>query len=469
MKLALLRYAIAGRMNLLVSGVRRRRTAALSFGAMLLALAVTAPAQAQHQPGNCVGCDSYGPAVMGAVGSTPGGTYMNPGRPTPAGPSTPRPQISDPSDSGAPVPPGDLSVSPSDLSDMPAPMADTGDFNASASVDNFVRQSGVASESQSLTPNMVGDMAVAGSRLFLSSSGIEAGGIGSFYRRFKIADNNSPLVRHRAYLTYNHFHNTFSDVGGGQYNTDRYTVGIERPFWDGNRSIEVRVPLVSSIDNNVEVASINSTSGNDQQLGNITLAYKQYLYRTSNSALTAGLGLGIPTAPGETYTEVVANFRVKNEAWHLQPFIGYTENVTDRIFVTGFAQVDFDLNGNGIENNGVANLVGERSQDQNLLMLDVQVGSWLYRNPCARVTGVAALLELHYNTALQDSDDIDAGGGGAIYGTPYNRFDVLNLTAALHFQLGSSTTLRTGVAVPLRQEDRNFDTELMVQFNHYFR
>ncbi|WP_145054948.1 hypothetical protein [Lignipirellula cremea] len=451
-------------MNLLVSGVRRR-TAAFSFGAMILALAVAAPAQAQHQPGNCVGCDSYGPAVMGPVAPTPGGTYMNPGRPTPADPSAPRPPISDPSDSGAPAPPRDPSVSPSDLSNMPAPVADTGNFDASASVDNFVRQSGVAGESQSLTPNMVGDMAQANNRLISSYGGSGAGGVGSFYRRVKIADNNSPLVRHRAYVNYNHFHNAFIDTLGNDYNADRYTVGIERPFFDGNRSIEVRLPLISAIDNNQVAGQV---AGNDQQLGNITLAYKQYLHRTSNSALSVGLGLVIPNAPDETLVaQATQAIRIKNEAWHLQPFIGYTEQVTDNIFVTAFAQIDFDLNGNDVE---FTDAVGEgRLQDQNQLMLDVQVGSWLYRNPCARVTGVAALLELHYNTAIQDSDIVldDADTFG--YGNIDNRYDVLNLTAALHFQLGACSNLRVGAVMPLRQEDRNFDTELMVQFNRYFR
>ena len=45
--------------------------------------------------------------------------------------------------------------------------------------------------------------------------------------------------------------------------------------------------------------------------------------------------------------------------------------------------------------------------DQNLGFFDLGAGYWLYRDPDApRLTGIAAITELHYTTSLQDADRI---------------------------------------------------------------
>jgi hypothetical protein len=58
---------------------------------------------------------------------------------------------------------------------------------------------------------------------------------------------------------------------------------------------------------------------------------------------------------------------------------------------------------------------------------------------------------------------------GAI-GNPFNRVDFLNLTSGLHFQIGPLSNLRVGCAVPLHTsgENRQFDSEIQVQFNRFF-
>jgi hypothetical protein len=113
--------------------------------------------------------------------------------------------------------------------------------------------------------------------------------------------------------------------------------------------------------------------------------------------------------------------------------------------------------------------------EQNLLHVDLSAGRWLYRDDYARYgTGLAALFELHYTTTIQDADAVpfvtpgSIAAGGTITNA-FNRIDVLNLTAGLHFQLTDLSNLRVAAVVPLRTDpDRQFDSEIQVSFNRYF-
>jgi hypothetical protein len=96
----------------------------------------------------------------------------------------------------------------------------------------------------------------------------------------------------------------------------------------------------------------------------------------------------------------------------------------------------------------------------------------VYRNPYAeRLTGVAAITELHYTTTLQDADRI----AGQVNTTTLalnatgNRFDVLNGTVGLQFLLFDASSLRVAGVFPIGNEDRRlFDSEVQVQFNRRF-
>ena len=118
--------------------------------------------------------------------------------------------------------------------------------------------------------------------------------------------------------------------------------------------------------------------------------------------------------------------------------------------------------------------------EQNLLHLDLGGGYWLRRNPGGGgLTGLAAILELHYVSSLQDADQVElmaVGPGGVAACNLFslaNRFDQLNLTVGLHGELWDRTTCRVGGVFPLKTRrsplengDRNFDAEVMVQVIH---
>jgi len=319
---------------------------------------------------------------------------------------------------------------------------------------------------------MIGDMAGSGPSFSFGGGGgfgtqnphgaNQFGLPGSIIRRVKVADNNSPLVRHRIYFNYNHFQNTFVDTNGNDFHTDRYTVGFEKPILNGRQSIEVRAPMFSTIDNNT-VAGRNERY--QQNFGNLSLIYKHYLGNAPTWALSAGLGVVVPSGPDDAFNNGLTLLELQNEAVHLQPFIAYFEQINPQLFVMGYVQMDFDANGNGVFSNG--NQVG-KFQDQNQLLVDLQIGRWWFQNQGRGVTGMATIFELHYNTSVQDSDLVT--DGAAVITNPFNRSDVLNLTAALHFQLGQAGTLRVGAAAPISDgENRNFDTEFIVQWNRFYR
>jgi hypothetical protein len=125
-------------------------------------------------------------------------------------------------------------------------------------------------------------------------------------------------------------------------------------------------------------------------------------------------------------------------------------------------QTDFDLNGNKVRALGL----GTRGilQDQNLLFVDASVGRWLMQSSdrSRRLRGVAAMTELHYTSTMNDPDSV------AGVTNPFGHMDILNLTAALHFQF-KSTSIRIGGAAPLRDdEERLYDAEIIAQWSRVF-
>jgi hypothetical protein len=151
-------------------------------------------------------------------------------------------------------------------------------------------------------------------------------------------------------------------------------------------------------------------------------------------------------------------------------------------FWHAFAQLDVPLNPHEFQFTTAgalpaAAITGDW-HDQTLLHLDIGGGIWLCRSPCAcrsLLTGVAAIAELHYTTALDDTDVVSAAANNGVTAFAYdlrsaaNRIDVINLTAGLHFELSRLSSLRVAAAVPLREADnRWFDSELLVQFAREF-
>jgi hypothetical protein len=320
-------------------------------------------------------------------------------------------------------------------------------------------------------------------------------------RRVKIGENNKPYTDDRVYFMYNHFHNALQVRGpvvdfetqqitgfagpARQFPVDRYTFGIEKSFFDGSCSAELRMPFSSTYEfTDDQPGSHFDIRGG--KVGNLAVILKALLLASDTSAVAAGLGIDLPTGSDVNGRFANTNFAVQNQAYHLLPFVGLLCSPNDVFFFNGFAQLDLAANGNAIDvqdmfNPAASGRLGKYTE-QNLLYLDASGGVWLYRNPDAvRFTGLAGIAELHYTTTMQDTDIVPLQQQQQLmtnsgFQNFSNRQDILNVTAGLHAELGDDSNVRVAVVVPVRRNndrvfgptDRFFDSELQVQFNRRY-
>lgn len=346
-------------------------------------------------------------------------------------------------------------------------------------------------------PNMFGDLpsstatvVVRGidgqTGVFRSNFSLPTGGGGS--RIGKIAENDSPIPRDRVFFSYNHFQNVFQLSEASlappgpplirQEPIDRYTLGFEKTFFDGWTSVEVRMPIIGTFDTQLQTVGVSGT-GN---AGNLTVVLKSLVSMTESMAVGAGMAIETPTGSDTVARIGTTNIRFQNEAAHLLPYIGFVWapgdprwGWNDGLFVSGFAQIDLNTAGNTVAalgpNGMPANTFGLLN-DQNLGFLDIAAGYWLYRDPYApRLTGLAAITELHYTTTLQDADRLAGTVNGAAFAinATGNRYDVLNGTVGVQCLLFDASSLRVAGVFPIGNEDRRlFDSEVQVQFNRRF-
>jgi hypothetical protein len=338
-------------------------------------------------------------------------------------------------------------------------------------------------------PNMFGDSLGMGGQISFTSD--ETGGITNFPgtsadlpfalgRSFKIGENTRPLPTDRVFFVYNGFQNAQETItqgfGGGppiqrRGNIDMYTLGFEKTFGDEWNSFEFRLPFLG-YENMQDPGLFSPIAYDVKNFGDVSLFYKRLLYRDETTAMTAGLGLGLPTSPDVTGRISGSEFTINTDAIHLMPFIGFLTAPNDDWFFQSYLQLDFATTGNRIESESPFLPEGKLTE-QNLLIVDFSAGRWLYREETdAGIRGVASVFELHYTTTLQDADivrDSQSFFGSPRFGILGNRLDVLNATAGLHFQLTELSNLRVAGVAPLRGAfDQQFDAEIQVSFNRMF-
>ena len=297
---------------------------------------------------------------------------------------------------------------------------------------------------------------------------LPSGGPGDIIGRVRIQENNSAMPQDRVYFDYSYFHNVaFSQ---GQLDVNRFAPGFEKTCFGGLASLEVRVPMGISLNN--QIISDQATDLSHAEFGNIVVSPKVLLYGTGECAIAAGCGVAMPTADDITVGQSNGTqlLRVENESVHLLPYLGllYTPR-TSNCFVHAFLTLDVDTNGNptfanvtgsGLEGIGTWN-------DQNLLTANIAVGSWLTRSQSrnSRVQGVAWSAEVHSTTSLNEADVV-AGNNYSI-GNPGADLSLVNGTLGGHVVVGM-TTFTVGYSTALTSSDRVFDGELRAFLNRAF-
>ncbi len=288
------------------------------------------------------------------------------------------------------------------------------------------------------------------------SAGVGAAG------RVKVASGNSPLPRDRVYFHYG----LFSDVpSAANTDVDRFLPGFEKTFAGGMFSVEARFPFAATSESTLDTGGL---SGHSVEFGNIAIYTKALLYASQRLGLSAGLGVTIPTA--DDISVVMANtpvLRVSSESVHLQPFLAALYTPSDCFFAQGFLQLDIDANGNSaLVNPGSGLAPAGVLQDATYLFADLGVGYWAYRCDTSCLTGVAPMVEVHYNASLQGADSITSGA--LRVGNFGDSVDTVNLTLGATLEFGANTNLAVGYVAPVSgNTDRQFDGGFRVLFDHY--
>ena len=102
------------------------------------------------------------------------------------------------------------------------------------------------------------------------------------------------MPRDRVYFRYNHFQaatevDIFSDSPMGSHshlNIDRFTFGLEKTFFNGQASVEVRVPFSRELNSNIDISDIQGVLSNIPledyalEFGNVSVIGKVLLWST---------------------------------------------------------------------------------------------------------------------------------------------------------------------------------------------
>lgn len=328
-------------------------------------------------------------------------------------------------------------------------------------------------------PNMIGDLFGASTLVGWSAGRGEYNSEESFILpnpanggvvgRTKIAENTSAIPQDRLLFNYSFFDRAPLFPGGVQVH--RFTPGIEKTFLNGMGSIELKVPMASTLDSTV--LSDGGTDLSHGELGNMMITPKVLLTHTDNFAAALGMSISVPTANDVVVAQSDGTelLRIDNQSVFLAPFLGMVW-ARDQFFVQGFLQYDVDANGSPVfERDPFSQQMREigRLRGNTFQYLDIGAGWWTYRagSPYDLIQGVALTGEVHWNRSLDRGRQVL----GSVFGVGDFRQDIqiLDLTVGTHIDLRNNTTVSVGYSVPVgNRADQQFDGELRVMVNHFF-
>jgi hypothetical protein len=303
--------------------------------------------------------------------------------------------------------------------------------------------------------------------LILPSPGGPGGGV--VVGRLKIAENNSPLPRHRIFMNYSLFDNVPLVRGGVTVN--RFSPGFETTFLDEQASFELRAPFATTLGNTVLVDG--PLNMGHLKWGDVFMALKFLLYETQQGAVSAGMAMTLPIADDLDVRTAGGKplVRIENEAVHLMPFVGWLTQSPNGFFTQGFTQLDFDANGNtvavNVDGRGLAP-VG-RVQDTTYLQSDWGIGylHWVTPGRFGRLIRVVPTMELHYTRSLERTDFVQTRDFRI--GQGKEDVQLLNFVIGSTFDFANNSALTLGYVTPVGYgSDQLFDGELRAFWNRYF-
>lgn len=250
---------------------------------------------------------------------------------------------------------------------------------------------------------------------------------------FKVAENDSPRPRTRAYFSYYFYDQVAKNFGGP--NVPRVLVhqqvfGYEQAFLDDRASVGIRLPY----------NQLTSTFYSDTGLADITLTSKVTVWedRPTGSLLSAGLLVTPPTG-NRPFASTITGETIRGTL--VQPFLGYIWRAADW-YLQGFSSV----------------VVPTDSRDVTLLTNGGQLGYILYRNPGSFLSAAIPTAELHVNTPLNHR-------GAQV--DPVGFVDQVTLLGGSQFLIRERSGIGFSVGAPLTGP-RPFSLQGTLQFNFWF-
>lgn len=362
--------------------------------------------------------------------------------------------------------------------------------------------------------------------------------------RLNISENNTPLPTDRVYFSYRHFHNA-SNLKFYQFeesfDVNRFTFGGERTFCDGMMSVEMRLPLEQRLSSNRFSYDVSDPrldldpnafgngfdpfgGGLSAELGNISLMFKALLYESNSCAISAGVGLTLPTAQDVEYLVTTDNRLIfpngtqadssilldvfgSNETVYISPYLAWlSKQPNSRFFHQGFLQVEVAANPSSIAvaGDGLTNFLDDADPNvvtgtfdwftpfpsgrtdlfaQTLMRLNLGFGYTMIDDPRNTLLNrLTAMLEFHYTSTLQDAKistipiSVNSSGTSGVnpiqtieFGNLLNRVDIVNMVSGLSANCGN-WVVTNGFTVPisLSEEDGPFDFEYNLQLQRPF-
>jgi hypothetical protein len=234
----------------------------------------------------------------------------------------------------------------------------------------------------------------------------------------------------------------------------REVFGLEKTFFNGNASVEVRMPFNMLRTNgqlnelpapppgafppfDIVTSTGPAVGGTWTDLGDLTAVFKGVLRqnRQTGSLVSAGLAVTFPTGP-----DAFAGVSDVTNSFHdtmLQPFFGYIWR-SGNFWLQGFTAVDIPTD----------------SQDFLLLYNDLAAGYFVINNRTGGyLTGLSPTVEVHVNTPLNHRHDADCS-------IP----DWIDITGGMNFVFSRRTTLALGVCTPVTGP-KPWDIEAIAQLD----
>jgi hypothetical protein len=258
---------------------------------------------------------------------------------------------------------------------------------------------------------------------------------------FKIADDQNARPQDRVLFDYNYYNNVAANFRLGSdvsnMNVNRGVVGIEKTFFNGYASIELREPVNSL---HIGGSSTPEANGSFTDVGDLTVIFKGVLWQDllNGDLVSAGLALTFPTGPDSLGGVTFSNGCVHSTL--IQPFIGYVWD-WNNLFLQGFLSVD----------------IPTTDQDSTIMFNDVGLGYYLLRdrNNGRFLTAVVPTFEAHLMTPLSHE-----GSPTGMMFTP----NQLDLTEGVTFEFQRRITFAVGVSEPVTG-NKTFDFEAIAQLN----